>query len=368
MIPYILLILILILLSCWKKREMALYLAMAILILMAGLRGLSVGTDTSHYAYYFTNFGEDASFTHALEVGYLALHLFVLKVFGEYQVLVFMISLITIFFVGMFAKKESVNPAFSMLCYVMLYFWFYSLNTARQFIAMSIVLVGLSCLRRGKTKQFILWVILAMSFHTVSIVAFVALLFRKPRGSRSLMLICVIGSFLLGLMSFVPMVLTKMTAFVPEYMIDYILDTDAYRETFSLSRLMLSVYCCVMVLLLDHRNLYVKCLVMGIAILNLFSFQVVLGRTAQFFTVVQIALIPNIPQLVKQPHRLRDGSSGAATERKPLGRFMKYAPKIDARKTIFPLQVFSFFYMLAVLFVLLHSNNGEVVPYRFFFQ
>lgn len=367
MLPYIVLIFVLMLLSRWKRRDLALYSAMAILMLMGGLRGLSVGTDTINYSYYFTNFGEDASFTHALEFGYFALHLFVLKVFGEYQVLVLFISIITIFFVGLFAKRESENPAFSMLCYVMLYFWFYSLNTARQFIAVSIVLMGLSCLRRGKIKQFILWIILAMSFHTVSIVAFSALLFRKPRGSRALMLICILGTFFLGLVSFVPAVLSKMIFIVPEYMIDYIIDADAYRETFSLSRLMLSVYCCALVLLLDHRSLYLKCLVLGIMILNLFSFQPVIGRTAQFFTVVQIVLIPNIPSLIKQPHRRPCSASSPVRREKPLGRYMKYSKKIDARKTTVPLQVFSFCYMLAVLIVLLHSNNGEVVPYRFFF-
>lgn len=80
---------------------------------------------------------------------------------------------------------------------------------------------------------------------------------------------------------------------------------------------------------------------LGICLLNLFDFQPIIGRIAQYFTIIQIAIIPNIRILIRR------------------------------KKNAKALKIASFIYMFVVWIYLLLNNVAEIVPYKmnpFFFN
>ena len=76
-------------------------------------------------------------------------------------------------------------------------------------------------------------------------------------------------------------------------------------------------------------------LVIGVGMLNLFSFQPVIGRLAQYFTIIQIIIIPSLPSLV-----IKKTNNQALV----LG---------------------SLAYMCLTWLYLISSNVGEVVPWKY---
>ena len=102
----------------------------------------------------------------------------------------------------------------------------------------------------------------------------------------------------------------------------------------SISRLMLTLYIATLINLL-RKNMWLKLLAFGVFALNLFAFQPVVGRITQYFTIVQIVIIPQIPFLIKK------------------------------RKYTKILSTASVLYMFVVWLYLLLSNTAEVVPYKF---
>ena len=69
--------------------------------------------------------------------------------------------------------------------------------------------------------------------------------------------------------------------------------------------------------------------------MNIFAFNPEAARIAQYFTILQIAIIPNIPFLTR-----------------------------DKKKAIM-LSTISIIYMICVWSFLLFNNIGEVLPYKF---
>lgn len=327
--------------SYFKKNKVLLFASFILLLVVGGLRDFSVGTDTLNYLDLYS-YGGNSEFTRGFEWGYTAVQMLVYFYLGDYAFLVFIQMLLILTFFYIFILRESENPLFSVFCFVGLYFWMYSLNTTRQYIAMPLVLIGFSYLNRDRVKPFIGFVLLAMLFHTSAFFALLILFFYKRNISTSIAKILLILSFFIGITPLVPLVMNLFVGVFDMLGLDsfsfYISETSEYNaEGLSLSRFLLTLYGFFLLLLLDGKSLYMRIFIVGIIMLNLFAFQPAIGRLAQFFTCVQIVLIPNIPLYIKN------------------------------KRNIIPLQLISVVYMLVTFFFLLSGNIGGVVPYKFGF-
>lgn len=336
---YIYILILLGFFSIFKRNKLLICISFLLLLIVGGLRDFSVGTDTMNYLRLY-EYGDNTSFMKGFEWGYTLIQQFVYFYVGDYTFLVFVQMFLILLFFYIFILRESNNPLFSVFCFVALYYWLYSLNTTRQYLAIPLVLIGFSYLNEDKVKPFIGFVLMAMLFHTASFFSLLILLLRKDMFSIFLGKGTLILSFVIGLTPLIPILLGIFVGFFNMLGLDgfsmYLSDTSNYRiEGFSLSRFLLTIYGCLLLLLLDNKVLFVRIFIFGIILLNLFAFQPDVARLAQFFVCIQIVLIPNIPLYIKNENN------------------------------IIPLQVISVLYMIITFFYLLNANVGEVVPYKF---
>ena len=141
-------------------------------------------------------------------------------------------------------------------------------------------------------------------------------------------------TFVVGLTPIVQQGMAFTLHFLPDYLYQYILESEKTGTGFPFSRFLLTSYAIALVALLKEKTLNVKLLMLGICLLNLFDFQPVIGRIAQYFTIIQIAIIPNIRVLIKR------------------------------KKNAKALKIASFIYMFVVWIYLLLNNVAEIVPYK----
>lgn len=170
------------------------------MILVAGLRGDSVGTDTIRYAY--DHYKDISGFSMESKASIEFLWNFLKKSIDElgfptYYILL-VASFFTVFFVYYACSKLSVNLSFSLLIFYCL-FYFVSLNGVRQMLSASIILVGFTYLLNGKTVNFVIITLLAIGVHTSSFFVLISLFFCKLKFlTKSKEILIPIICFILG--------------------------------------------------------------------------------------------------------------------------------------------------------------------------
>ena len=139
---YILLALVLFAFA-FSKKKWPLIITFILLIIVAGFRDVSVGTDSKNYSDIFTSYGENISEVyHVSEPLYLLLQFFVAVMGWDYNSLMFITSSIVIIGIYSFALIESKRPNMLILCFYLLYYYFYAINTVRQYDAMVFILLA----------------------------------------------------------------------------------------------------------------------------------------------------------------------------------------------------------------------------------
>ena len=130
------------------------------------MRDISVGTDSENYSGIFESYGDDISDVyHVSEPLYLLLQFFVAIMGWDYNSLMFLTSAIVIVGIYTFALLESKRPNMVILCFYLLYYYFYAINTIRQYDAMVFILLAWHFQRIKKyikidtvlVERFIVW-------------------------------------------------------------------------------------------------------------------------------------------------------------------------------------------------------------------
>ncbi len=337
MTEYVLLIILLSVLCAYGRTKWALYMAFIMLLVIGGMRDVSVGTDSKNYMEYFEQFLNDPlNLYHTNEPLYLGLQFVAMFAgwgYGGLQFTSMFIMLVALFYV---TYKWSVNPVYSILCYVLLYFFFYSFNTTRQFLAIPFVLLSYYNLINKRWIYYATCVLIAAMFHYVAIVSVIAIPLYYFNIRRDVWVLLLIGSFVFGitpLAQFVTNIIAQYTAFG-----NYASESLEFRNSmFSLSRFLLNIYTICLLYWLNYDeddDFRLSLLAVGVCMLNLFSFQPVIGRLCQFFTIIQIFIIPTIPIYERE------------------------------NKLVNSLAVGSIVYMAVVWLYLISGNIGEIVPWK----
>lgn len=174
---YLCLMIILALLSCKKgKSNFKILLSGMTLFLLMGLKGKSVGNDTSNYILFFNNMKEVPTLLNPnsrFEYGY-QIYSKIIGIFWDYQVLFIITALICIICVLYGIIKNSKNWQYSLFLFVGLRFYYFFLSGLRQSIAVSIIIVAYTFLKQKKIKGYILLVLLASTFHFSALIFLLA--------------------------------------------------------------------------------------------------------------------------------------------------------------------------------------------------
>ena len=176
-----------------------------ILFFLSALRQMDLGIDMVAYSIHFDNISS-ASWIDIFEVsrfekGFVIFNKLISSfIYRDFRALVILSSFITIASFTFFLYKNSPYFGLSILLFFCLGFYTDSFNLIRQYLAISIVLIGLnSFLNKGNNLLFISFILLASTFHTTSLV-FLIIVFLKKQAldlKYLLFILCIITIIIL---------------------------------------------------------------------------------------------------------------------------------------------------------------------------
>ena len=135
----------------------------------AGIR-YGIGTDYNNYSDIFTAIHTGVG-NNPTEIGYTILNAIVGKLGGNVQIVFFIMSFLTMFFVYLFLMdyRKSISVGIGMLVFLTM-FYNMSYNIVRQVLAITISLYAMRCIDKQKPKSFIFFVLFAMTFHAGAVI------------------------------------------------------------------------------------------------------------------------------------------------------------------------------------------------------
>ena len=157
-----------------KLRYTLLGVVVLIFCLVAALRNVTVGRDTSYYGYPtyeealkydFLSF-MDPNFYPSWGFFYKLVAWVTSNLFGTFQAYLFVAELCVVLPVVVVGCKVSKGNIPLVVALFALYFYPYSFNLIKQSIAMSFLLFAYLGLDRGNLKCYFIWLIVAALFHT----------------------------------------------------------------------------------------------------------------------------------------------------------------------------------------------------------
>lgn len=181
MVPYVVALLFLFIAGFLIKNKFLGYMTIIYLLFLSMFRGRNVGSDTinyvdSHYYYLQFEIGEGLR-------SYEFINLMVSKLmpfFGNY-VVVWFYSLALFVFLVLASKRFKVNVIYVFFFFVILVYFNMSLNIARQFTAVGIILYAYSFLTEESCKKFLFFpfVLIAAGIHSIAIFFIILFFLRK---------------------------------------------------------------------------------------------------------------------------------------------------------------------------------------------
>ncbi len=320
---------------CFLKKKKILYILIYIgLVLIGGLRGINVGTDTTNYEemYRTINSGTDAILyvLTFVEPGWVLLNYMCGQLFNDYRSIIFggILLALTPFFIRTW--KSTNRPFIALFFYVTMYFYYNAFNITRQMIAVSIIYFSYKYLLEEKNnKKFYLGIIVAMLFHYTSIICItIPWILRKIKLSLYIMFPLMIITYIFGLY-IVPKILLSLPD-IGHYSA-YLIKGESSG---SITRLLLNIFF-VFIFICCHRNgiqNYLKLFFIGIIFYNIFAFNPSLGRMSLYFTCSQFLLFAKMKSQFIINHYMMNTAA--------------------------------FFYASLYYFLMLSSNSCEIIPYQ----
>lgn len=313
--------------------------------LLYALRSPAVGTDTAPMAMdYVISF---MNFSHKAPLYQLLRNIFQF-IISQPQGYMVMCGLLIIFGTAYYIYSNSKNMILSTFLFFSLYFFFFSMNGARQSIAIILGAFSLSCIWKQQKLAAVLLLISAIGIHNTAILLtpFLALLFIHSIPRRRAFL-CLYG---LMLVAFTPLMHLFISVFT-DYAF-YITGGSAFEVGQNRKILLTVFYACVLCIGISiyyrtKRNnsgpenlqweILLSCLFNAVIIGILALRSILFTRLEYYFSFTMILFIPLILSKFKQKNRL----------------WINFAV-----------------YLLLAMpgIVQFMSNAGEILPYTFFWE
>lgn len=167
-----------------ESRRLVYYGACGFLILIFALQDGTVSVDIAEYMRQWQiipelSFGEMLS--HKFEIGYVLLCWVLERLFGQPRVLIAVLAVGILLPFARSYEKETEDPMVALMAFVALGMYMHAIIFWRQLMAMAILTWSFRFIRERRLIPFLAVVLLAMTFHKISVV-FVCLypLYRLP--------------------------------------------------------------------------------------------------------------------------------------------------------------------------------------------
>ena len=165
-----------------KQKKIYLYIIFGILIIISGLRAVSVGIDSNSYFNEFLGFKytnlSDIIQNSPMDIGYIIYSYIVYIIIGNIQGIFLISSILISIGFGYWMYKYSEHIVISMLLYIVLIFPV-TMNIMRQSIAMAFILLAISMVHSKNLRKAIIFEIIAICFHMSAAIFIPVLFFSK---------------------------------------------------------------------------------------------------------------------------------------------------------------------------------------------
>lgn len=170
-----------------KKAKWFTIFSFILLTVVSAIRSKDVGVDSLQYYNNYRAIGKldwGNIFQARYEYGYTILCKFLYSINKE-AILLFAVSSIFInTVIGKFIYKYSKNIPMSILLYILLNYYFSSMNIMRQFIGIGFLLIALDAFVNKKNTKFFIFVAIASFFHLSSLLFAILYFFRNKQFGR----------------------------------------------------------------------------------------------------------------------------------------------------------------------------------------
>lgn len=168
-----------------KKNKIFLIISFLILTFVSAFRGINVGTDTKNYVTIFMRYVHNMPDPHS-EIGFATFNAIIARFTENPQVIIIVSSIIIHLGLMTFIYNNSKNAWLSVYLYITLYYYFFSFNYVRQFIAMAIILYSWHLLKERRYTIFFILIILGTTFHFTAFIGILLLFVYWGRKSTKI--------------------------------------------------------------------------------------------------------------------------------------------------------------------------------------
>ncbi|GAA2889382.1 EpsG family protein [Enterococcus casseliflavus] len=314
--------------------------------IISAFRSPIVGNDTQDYRDLFINLQTSSieNFTWRYEKGFLLFNKCISYISNDPQILIIAIATLTCLAYYMLIKRYSLIPWISVYLFFTLRYFDLSMNIARQTLALSSIFVAFYFLTKKKFLPFLVFVLLATSFHNTAFIFIIAWFVYEVKDNKKfltlLSLLTIIG------FSVFNYIFSFILSYFPTY--SYYLNSsymDGNTRTATILNILVSFVIILFIYLFKYpknkiNDVMFKLLLIGLSISIISIRFSLLDRVSDYFSVFSIILLPNAIYMQKNK---------------------KYY------LIICYILIISFFaYSLSIL--ILRPDWNRIYPYEFFFQ
>jgi len=183
-----------------KSKKLFLVYVFIFLFAVSAIRAPSVGVDTNTYLFLFDDlkgmtFSQVMQWGIYYEKGYMLFNLLIQQFTMNSQFLLVITSFIIVGSFSLLIYKYSASMYLSFFLFVTLTFYYSSMNSMRQYVAMSILTFSLKFIFERRLVKFLIVLFIASLFHKTAWMFSVVYLFTFIKFTRKRALIAIVLSF-----------------------------------------------------------------------------------------------------------------------------------------------------------------------------
>ncbi len=285
------------------------------MVVIAGLRGLTVGTDTMTYSDIFWSVDSlpwTGLFSYYIEPGYSLLAKIISFLSKNYSVMLFVSAAISLWGIRNFINKTCKNKCFALFLFITIGYFSSMMNVMRQYLALVFMLNVYVCvIKRDKWYKTALNILIACLFHksailiSAVIVIYYILYLSEMKYARQIKLI--VMSVALILVVFLKQIISLLSFLDYEYLqTGAAFEVSLFSPTFIMKLIFIAICLYIEIKCKDkiadddlHLLRFFRYIIIVSCLLNIGSVSFnMLTRLNIYFTIVNIAWIPNIIELL----------------------------------------------------------------------
>lgn len=286
-----------------KNNNIYIIVVSLVLVLVLGLRGLTVGIDTINYYNLFTyvkNMELNQLFVGiSFEYGYRMLQYVIGLAFNEYQFLLICVASFYILVVSHHIYKYSKNPNLSYILFILYGFYTFAFSTTRQTIAIAFIMIAYEFIDKRQLLRFLSFVLIAASFHITALIFIPSYWITKFKFNK----------FTISLFAIITLLMLYFRPVIVLFLNSIARNEYTYIETggnllflFMVISVFLGIVYQKKFLIEDNNNkllFYMLC--MSILIMPITKFHPAMMRLTYYYFIFMIIYIPNLVSVIKDP-------------------------------------------------------------------